>query len=58
MGVSTASARFRPAVKEPQLQKAFDALIQGWSGGSAAMKVSDILRPLNAMNLLATVLAS
>lgn len=47
--------RFRPALRDPKLQEAFDALIKVWSGESAAMMVSNLPLPLDAMNLLANV---
>lgn len=47
--------RFRPALRNPLLQEAFDALIRIWSGESAGMMVSNLPIPLEAMNLVANV---
>jgi hypothetical protein len=47
--------RFRPALRDPRLQESFDMLIKVWSGGSAAMMVSNIPVLLDAVNLLANV---
>lgn len=47
--------RFRPALRTPLLQEAFDALIRVWSGESAGMMVSNLSIPLEAMNLLANI---
>ena len=47
--------RFRPALRNPLLQEAFDALIRVWSGESAGMMVSTLSLPLEAMNLLANI---
>ena len=47
--------RFRPSLRDPRLQEAFDALIKVWSGESAAMMQSNLPYPLDAMNLLANV---
>lgn len=47
--------RFRPKLRDPRLQKAFDALIKEWSKEAPSMMVSNISTPLDAMNLLANV---
>jgi hypothetical protein len=47
--------RYRPTLRDPRLQEAFDALIKVWSRDSPAMMMSNISVPLDAMNLLANV---
>ena len=47
--------RFRPKLRGPRLQKAFDALIKEWRKEAPSMMVSNISTPLDAMNLLANV---
>ena len=47
--------RFRPNLRDPKLQEAFDLLIKAWSKESPSMMVSNISTPLEAMNLLANV---
>ena len=47
--------RFRPKLRDPLLQEAFDALIRVWSKESPAMMQSNLPLPLDAMNLLASV---
>jgi len=47
--------RFRPKLRDQQMQEAFDALIRVWSRESPAMMQSNLPLPLDAMNLLANV---
>jgi hypothetical protein len=47
--------RFRPALRDPRLQEAFDALTKVWSVDAPAMMQSNLSVPLDAMNLLANV---
>jgi hypothetical protein len=47
--------RFRPKLRDPQLQSAFDALIKVWGVDGPAMMESNLPLPLDAMNLMANV---
>jgi hypothetical protein len=47
--------RYRPSLRDPELQEAFDSLIREWSREGPAMIQSDLPYPLDAMNLLANV---
>ncbi len=47
--------RYRPSLRDPKLQEAFDSLIREWRRESPAMIQSDLPYPLDAMNLLANV---
>jgi hypothetical protein len=47
--------RFQPKLRDPRLQKAFDALIKEWRKEAPSMMVSNLSPPLDAMNLLANV---
>ncbi len=47
--------RYRPSLRDPELQEAFDLLIREWSREGPAMIQSNLPYPLNAMNLLANV---
>ncbi len=53
--VERLSQRFRPKLRDPHLQAAYDALCRVWSSEHAAMMMSDIPIPLDAMNLVAAV---
>jgi hypothetical protein len=47
--------RFRPKLRDPHLQNAFDALIKVWGVDGPAMMESNLSLPLDAMNLMANV---
>jgi hypothetical protein len=47
--------RYRPSLRDPKLQEAFDSLIREWSRERPAMIQSNLPYPLDAMNLLANV---
>ena len=47
--------RYRPSLRDPKLQDAFDLLIREWSREGPAMIQSNLPYPLDAMNLLANV---
>ena len=47
--------RYRPSLRDPELQDAFDLLIREWSREGPAMIQSNLPYPLDAMNLLANV---
>lgn len=47
--------KFRPALRDPGHQRAFDELVAVWAGESAAMSMSGLPLILDAMNLLANV---
>ena len=47
--------RYRPSLRDPELQEAFDSLIREWSREGPAMTQSNLPLPLDAMNLLANV---
>lgn len=47
--------RYRPSLRDPELQEAFDSLIREWSRESPAMTQSNLPYPLDTMNLLANV---
>ncbi len=53
--VERLSQRFRPKLRDPHLQAAYDALCRVWSSEHAAMMMTDIPIPLDAMNLVAAV---
>ncbi len=47
--------RFRPKIRDPKTQDAFDALIRVWNREAPAMMQNNLPYPLDAMNLLANV---
>ena len=47
--------RYRPSLRDPELQEAFDLLIREWSREGPAIIQSNLPYPLDAMNLLANV---
>jgi hypothetical protein len=46
---------YRPSLRDPKLQEAFDLLIREWSRKGPAMIQSNLPLPFDAMNLLANV---